>query len=202
MITETLKEKFNYDTPIFTKEILSLFPQYSKAYIFRLLKLAEEEGRLTRVDSGVYYLPQETPFGPSSITASDIARKRYIQSGDKIYGLYSGITLQNEFFVTTQFTNTPEIITNRESSRRRKVTIDGMTFILRKSRTKIDNENVDAYRILQLFSETNGLEINGRARSAVNNYIRSKKISRESLLELARFFPDKTLNYMIYNEVI
>ncbi len=201
MLIKILKEKYGYDTPIFTDEILSLFPQYTKAYVFRLIKAAENEGSLSRIDTGVYYIPQNTPFGQSVITGADIARKKYIQSNGNIYGLYSGLTLQNEFSVTTQMTNTPEIVTNRESTRCRKVFIDEMPFVVRKSRTKITNENVDAYRILQLFTETNGLKINDETRKSVSDFIEKRNINRKELLAMSQFFPAKTLNNLIYSGV-
>ncbi len=202
MLAEVLEEIFGCDTPIFTSEILSNFPQFTKAYIFRMIKAAEEAGELSRLDSGIYYVPQKTPFGVSVITAADAARKRYIESGGHIYGIYAGLTLQNRFSVTTQLPNTLEIVTNREATRRRLVSIDGMSFLLRRSRTEITNENADAYRVLQLFSETNGLPIDSAACRSVSDYIRAKKISRESLLNLSGCFPAHTLKTMVYSGII
>ena len=202
MLAETLKEKFGYDTPIFTDEIISLFPQYTRAYIFRLIKSSEAEGSLSRLDTGIYYVPQMTPFGPSVITASDVARKRYVESGDNTYGIYSGLILQNAFSATTQMTNTPEIVTNRESTRCRKITIDGMPFIIRKSRLEITRNNVPVYKILQLFTETNGLEITDTVKQAVNDYINKNEISRNSILELSPYFPARTLKNMVCSGVI
>ncbi len=202
MFVSVLEEKFGCDTPIFTQEILSLFAQFTKAYVFRLIKTAEQAGELSRIDSGIYYIPCRTPLGDSVITASDAARKRYIESGGYTYGIYAGLTLQNMFSVTTQLPNTLEIVTNREATRRRLVSIDGMSFLLRRSRTEITNENADAYRVLQLFSEINGPVPGSAAQRAVRNYIRTKKISRESLLELSGSFPSHTLKNMVYSEVV
>ncbi len=202
MFVDSLKNEFGYDTPIFTNEMLDLFPQYTRAYVFRLIKKAENNGELMRIDSGVYYLPQETPFGPSVVTASDVARKRYIQNGNEVYGLYAGLALQNSFSVTTQMTNVPEIITNNEATRRRLVTINGMSFVLRKSKAQITKENVDAYRILQLFAETNGLEITGDVIEKIKEYMRANRVKRSDLLELASAFPDKVTIKMVYAGVL
>ncbi len=202
MFVDALEEKFGCDTPVFTHEILSLFPQFTKAYVFRMIKSAEQDGTLSRIDSGIYYIPRETPFGPSVVTASDVAKTRYIESGGHIYGIYAGLILQNMFSFTTHVTNTPEIVTNREATRLRKVSIDGMSFIIRRSRTEITNNNADAYRILQFFTETDGLEIGREVIRSVEDYIRAKKIRRSSLLELADYFPAGTLKNMIYSGVI
>ncbi len=202
MFVDVLEEKFGCDTPVFTNEILSLFPQFTKAYVFRMIKAAEQDGTLSRIDSGIYYIPQETPFGPSVITAADAAKKRYIESNGYIYGIYAGLTLQNMFSATPHVTNTPEIVTNREATRLRKVSIDGMSFILRRSRTEITNKNADAYRVLQFFTETGGLEIGRETMRSVEDYIRAKKIRRSSLLELADYFPAGTLKSMIFSGIL
>ncbi len=202
MLSEVLKQNYKFDTPIFTDEILSLFPQYTRAYVFRMIKNAEAKGEIAKLDTGVYYLPQMTPFGPSVITASAVARKKYVTDETSIYGIYSGLALQNAFSLTTQIANTQEIVTNRETTRCRKVTIDGMPFILRKSRTEITADNADAYRILQVFSENNGVTIDETGIQAISDYIRRKDIKREQLLSLAKSFPARTLQNLIYSEVL
>ncbi len=202
MLGEVIKKKFDFDTPIFTDEIISLFPQYTRAYVFRMIKDAESRGEIAKIDTGVYYIPQMTPFGPTVITASAVARKKYITDESSVYGIYSGLALQNAFSLTTQVTNTQEIVTNRETTRCRKITIDGMPFVLRKSRTEITEKNADAYRVLQVFSENNGVTMNEAGTQAISDFIRKKDIKREQLLDLARSFPAKTLQNLIYSEVL
>ncbi len=202
MLSQVLKKNFNYGTPIFTEEILRLFPQYTRAYVFRLIKAAEAKGELAKLDTGVYYLPQLTPFGPAVITASAVARKKYITDEKQVYGIYSGLTLQNSLSLTTQITNTPEIVTNNETTRCRKITIDGMPFILRKSRVEITADNADVYRVLQLFTEDNGIAVGETGLQAVSNFIKEKEIRREQLLDMAKSFPARTLQNLIYSEVL
>ncbi len=202
MLSKVLKNNFEYGTPIFTEEILKLFPQYTKAYVFRLMKTAEANGELAKLDTGVYYLPQLTPFGPAVITASAVARKKYITDEKQVYGIYSGLTLQNSLSLTTQIANTPEIVTNNETTRCRKITIDGMPFILRKSRVEITADNADAYRVLQLFTEDNGIAIEETGLKAISDFIKEKEIRREQLLNMAKNFPARTLKNLIYSEVL
>ncbi len=202
MLTEKLIQEFGYDTPIFTDEILALFPEYTRAYVFRLMKASEEKKQLVRVEMGVYYVPQSTPFGLSVIAASKIAKKKYVEDKDNIFGIYGGIALQNAFSLTTQVTNTIEIVTNREATRRRKVTIDGMDFILRKSRVEITENNAAAYRVLQLFTEKNGIELDKNGTERISEYIAKQKITQEMLLDLAKSFPARTLKNLIYSGVL
>ncbi len=202
MLIKILKNNFECGTPIFTEEILQLFPQYTKAYVFRLIKAAEVGGTLAKLDTGVYYIPQLTPFGPAVITASAVARKKYITDEKRVYGIYSGLTLQNSLSLTTQIANTPEIVTNNETTRCRKITIDGMPFILRKSRLEITADNADAYRVLQLFTEDNGITVGETGLQAISDFIKEKDIRREQLLSMAKNFPARTLQNLIYSEVL
>lgn len=197
MLTQRLKQEYGYDTPIFTDEILALFPEFTRAYVFRLIKAAEEKGELIRVEMGVYYLPQNTPFGRSVLVATDIAHKKYIADNNSTFGIYGGIALQNAFSLTTQVSNTIEIITNKESTRRRMVTINGMDFVIRKSRTKITDENAPAYSVLELFTENNGIKLNDSGIERITEYIIKQKITQRELLKLAESFPARTLKNLI-----
>lgn len=194
MFIERLKENYPVDTPVFTDEILSLFPEYTRAYVFRLIKKAEADGSLARFDTGVYYMPTQTAFGKSRISPEDVARKRYLADGGNVYGIYGGLALKNMFAVTTQMPVCAEMITNRESMRRREVEIGNMRFILRRSRCPIDGKNERAYTVLQLLSETDGAEIagNARAKAKLTAYLREGNVTVGQLVALAAVFPART----------
>lgn len=203
MLVEQLKTKFRVNEPIFTSEILELFQQYSRAYVFRLLDKEKKDGNIIYFGEGIYYLPKKGIVGMSTITVDDIVNKKYIEYKDKVYGIYSGINLQNMFALTTQMANTIEIITNNESMRCRKITIDGRTIILRKSRCLINKKNAPAYTVLQFFSELNSYEqINQIVRDTLVSYMKSNQISGEDLLSLAKFFPSRTLKNLTYSGVL
>ena len=153
MLVERLKTKFNTNEPIFTNEILEMFSEYSRAYVFRLIDKAEKKGEIINFDTGIYFIPTKSIIGISTITAEDVVKKKYVGYKDDVYGVYSGLNLQNMFSLTTQMPNTIEIVSNNESMRCRRIMIDGRTIILRKSRCKIDRSNAQAYTVLLLLSE-------------------------------------------------
>lgn len=100
-----------------------------------------------------------------------------------MYGIYSGVNLQNMFSLTTQMANTIEIVTNNESMRRREIIIDGRKVILRKSRCLINKENAKTYTILQFFSELKSYEqIREKVRNYLISYMKNNKIKKEDLL--------------------
>ncbi len=203
MLVERLKTKFNSNEPIFTNEILEMFKEYSRAYIFRLIDNAEKKGEIINFVPGVYYLPTKSVIGISTITTDDVVRKKYIGYKDDVYGVYSGLGLKNMFSVTTQMPSTIEIVSNNESARCRKIIIDGRTVILRKSRCKIDSNNSKAYTILQLLSKIKSNEsLDERARDSITKYMKENNVNSSDLISLARVFPAQTTKNLMYSGVL
>lgn len=198
MFIERVKKKYKVNEPIFTKEILELFNEFSRAYVFRLIRKAIKKGELVKFNNGVYFIPKNTNLGSSTILADDVVEKKYLQNGNAIFGVCAGLALQNSFLMTTQVPFTIEIVTNNESTRRRKIEIDGRRFILRKSRLPITKENEGAYTIIQLFYELGTkTKLNRWAKKLVINYINEKSISSKDLLEVAASFPSRAIKGLI-----
>lgn len=203
MLVERLKKNFNTNEPIFTNEILEMFSEYSRAYIFRLINKAEKKGEIINFDTGVYFIPTKSIIGSSTITAEDVVNKKYVGYKDDVYGVYSGLNLQNMFSLTTQMPNTIEIVSNRESMRCRRIMIDGRTIILRKSRCKIDSSNAHTYTILQLLSEMGmTTAMDDRAKESIIRYMRENKVSNDDLISLAKVFPAQTAKNLMYSGVL
>ncbi len=201
MLVERLKAKFKPNEPIFAYEIIELFPEYTRAYIYRLMDQADKNKELIKFDTGIYFLPTKSKIGFSTITAEDVVNKKYIQNNDEVYGVYSGLKLQNMFSVTSQMPNTIEIVTNKESMRCRKVIVDGRTVILRKSRCIIDKENAYAYTVVQLMSEID-INIDDRAKASILQYMKKNDVKSSDLLTVARYFPAKTTKNLLYSGVL
>lgn len=203
MFIERIKEYYQTDEPIFTSDLLAMFKEYSRAYVFRMIKKAEKDGKLVKFDKGVYYIPHKTFFGISTISADMVARRKYIEYGDDVFGIYSGLTLLNMFSVTTQVPNTLEIVTNNESTRCRTINIAGRKFIIRKSRIKIDSNNMDTYLILQLFSDMYLNEkLDSFARNVVIQYISKHDVTKKKIFSLATKFPAKGIKNLIGNGIL
>lgn len=193
MFIERIKENFKENEPIFTSEILGLFKEYTKAYVFRLLNKSIEKEEIIKYCSGVYYIPSKTRRGLSTIIPEDIINKKYVTDDDDIYGIYGGLLLRNLFNQTTQVPNTIEVVTNNESSRSRKITINNRDFILKKSRCKITKENYKEYKLLEVLTTNKPLiDI-----ETIRKYIEDNSIDKDSLLETAKYFPSNTIKNLI-----
>ena len=203
MFEEKMNKIFKKNEPIFIEEILDAFKEYSRAYTFRQIKKMEEDGTIVRFTQGVYYLPTETEFGRSSISIHQILNRKYLNDNDEIFGVYSGLILQNMFGVTTQVPNVLEIVTNKETTRCRKIMIKGREFILRKSRIKITKENASSYMILQLFSEIKDADyMDERGIRTIRSYMKKTNVTKNDLFELANVFPARTMKNLMVSGVL
>ena len=203
MFLERLKTKYDINEPIFTKEILELFNDYSRAYVFRLLDEAQKNNSIKCFDYGVYFIPSKTIIGDSTITVEVVVNKKYITNKQDVYGVYNGVYLHNLFSNTTQVNNTIEIITNNETMRCRKITIDGRNIILRKSRCEINKSNSKAYTVVQLISELNKISnLNKDLRKSLVNYIQKNKIKKSDILSIAKYFPAQTTKKLIFSGIL
>lgn len=203
MFIERLKEKFNTNEPIFTEEVLELFPDFSRAQVFRFIKKARDNNEIVQYDKGIYYIPRKTFLGYSSISADTVIEKRYLRNEENIYGVYSGIKLFNNFSMTTQMAAVIEIVTNNESAKYREIQIKNRRFILRRSRCKIDKDNAAAYTVLQLFSEfDNKDKLNENARRRLIEYMRVTGVTKEKLFGLSMRFPSKTVKNLIGSGIL
>jgi len=203
MFIERVKEKYALNEPIFTEELLRLFSDYSRVQAFRLIDKGKENGDIVQYAKGVYFVPQKTRIGYSTITADDVARKRYLSDDGEIYGIYSGIKLLNAFSVTTQMAGVVEIVTNNESAKYREIQINNRRFILRKSRCRINKDNAAAYTLMQLFSEIeNEDRLDETSVRKIRNYIAKEKITQKQLFAIAQAFPARASKLMIGSGIL
>lgn len=203
MLIERLKKKYKPGKPMFTEDILLLFPEFTKAYVFRLLKKAENSGELVRFSRGVYCIPKKTFFGYSTISSGMVADDKYIGDNDNIFGVYSGLSLLNQFAISTQVPNVIEIVTNNETTRKRLVEIDGMKFIVRKSRFEITKDNYNYYTILQLFLELGvNPSLDDFSKQRIKEYISSNNIDQNRLIKYAMLFPAQVIKNLLGSEVL
>ncbi len=202
MFTERVKSSFATNEPIYTEEIIGLFPDYSRPQIFRFIREAEEKKEIVNFAKGIYYIPRNTFIGLSTITADTVIARRYLKWNGEVFGVYGGLKLQNMFSVTTQVPNIYEIVSNNESAKRREVKMDGRTFILRKSRFEINKDNANAYMIMELFNNLNGEKIDEFARRRLINFMREKGITKEQLMDVAMKFPAKALKNLIGSNIL
>ena len=151
MLYGYLIENFKPYEPIFTADIdidmvgNSLRPK---------LKELCDSGKLCRYEAGVYYLPGKMKLkGLTPISASAVARSRYVNRRGKVRGYYSGYTFANQIGLSLQVPYVQEIVTNEASAKVREIDIKGQKFIIRKPKAEVTEENVYTLQFLDFLSD-------------------------------------------------
>lgn len=203
MLIERLKEKFNYDEPIFINEIYNIMNDYSKSKVFELINEALKLSVLKRYDQGIYYLVRQTIVGDSILSLDDVIEKKYIYNNNERFGIFGLKVMEVNFSLSTQIPALIEVITNKESRKSRVINIRGRDILLKKSRIQITNDNYKAYTILEFFTQINITEYlkNSKCQKEVKKYILENKISKIQVTKLLNSFPAKTTKNLIVSEV-
>lgn len=201
---DRLQNRFGTNEPIFTNEILAEMSEYSRPRVFQLLKKAEQEGALIKFDKGVYYIPTETRYGKSLISVEQVVRKKYISDNGDVFGIYGGLQMQQNFMLTYQVPTAIEVVTNNETTWVRETKLKGRSVILRKSRLPITRENVDAYTLLELFSNIDMKKYfdDASVQREVLDFIRNKAIKGKDVYALVCAFPAKTTRNIMESGII
>jgi len=196
-----LKAEFGEDEPIFTKEILSSWKEYSRPRVTQILKELCSDGTIVRYTKGVYYFPK-TAFwnGPLPLTAVKVAEKRYMRSNGKVFGYYSGLTLMNMVGLTTQVPSKREIVTMNETTRVREVVIGKFYFRVRRSKLQVTEENASLLQVLEIFNKRND-PIERYQKENILALLGNKTIDKALLLECAEYFPKRALKNLMNSEI-
>ena len=197
---ESLLQRFGYNEPIFSNEII--FEDYSKPWIYKELNKLCEQKVIVRFDKGIYYIPKQTMFGISVINPRKIIEKRYIKSDREVFGFYGGQTLLNQVGISTQMPNIIEVYTNNESAKIRDVDIGCQKVRLRKSRVNITESNEAILSFLEMMNSIAPEDIDEDKKSIIVKYVMGKGIKRKDITSYAPSFPDKAMRNLIESEVI
>ncbi len=200
MLFDYLIEKFGKNEPIFFSDIS--YENYSEIWLKKELSKLCEQGRIIRYERGIYYIPVKTPFGTSVLNPNKIIEKKYLANNGARIGFYTGITALQQAGLSTQMSNIPEIQTNNENSKLRRITVGNQEVILRKSRVAIDNENIFVLQFLEMMNCISPDYFDDERKSSIKEWIRKNNISQELVTKYAPYFPDKTMRNLIESGVI
>lgn len=202
MLYEYLIENFKPYEPIFTADIdidmvgNSLRPK---------LKELCDSGKLCRYDAGIYYLPGKMKIkGLTPISASTVARCRYVNQRGKVRGYYSGYTFANQIGLSLQVPYVQEIVTNEASAKVREIDIKGQKFIIRKPKAKITEENIYVLQFLDFLSDIDKY-LDGSTTdilSKLEKLIKDEKITKELIDTYIGLYPTKVYKNLYETGVV
>ena len=202
MLYEYLIENFKPNEPIFTADIdidmvgNSLRPK---------LKELCDSGKLCRYEAGVYYLPGKMKLkGLTPISASAVARSRYVNRRGKVRGYYSGYTFANQIGLSLQVPYVQEIVTNEASAKVREIDIKGQKFIIRKPKAEVTEENVYTLQFLDFLSDIDKY-LDGSSENILDKLeklIKDEKITKELIDTYISLYPTKVYKNLYETGVV
>ncbi len=199
-LVNKLRETFGTGNPILLDEIKEVFSEMPEATLYRRLRSAVASAGLVKPRKGVYYIPADTRFGPSTISNAKILEKKYLSDGKDVYGYVTGPTLENRVGISNQVPGTLEIVTNRESTRSRKIEPYGgyREITLRRPRTPVTADNVETLQLLDLLTYAPVNQLDPSELANLKKF--ASKTDKRKLIEYAKYYPDKTALRILESE--
>ena len=196
MLLEYLQKNYKVNEPIFVSDIDLPVTDTNLRQMFKVLC---DSGLIYRYETGIYYMKGNTRLkGGVSLSASKVARYKYIARKDQVNGYYSGYTFANLLGLTTQVPYTIEIVSNCASAKCREVSVKNQKIILRRPRTQINKENVDVLQLLDLLKDFEQYvdEDMAAATYIISSYIKKIGMKRSDVDEYITLFPDRVYKYI------
>ena len=187
---DMIKDRFDYDEPILASDIEAMFPERSRPWIDKTIRTMVDEKKLKRFSVGVYYIPRKTLFGDSLLNPQKVITKKYIKNGRETYGYVSGTSLLNLLGLTTQVPSVITVVSNKESSRGRKVAVGNQSVYVMKSCTKITKENCAALQLLEVLKLIDLCDLDEIERYNLEKYIDDNNITLSMVSKYCSAFPD------------
>lgn len=194
---EKLLNEYGYGNPFSFEEIK--FNNYSLPWIKKELNKLVSENRIIRYERGIYYIPEKTIFGNSSLNPQKIIEKKYLSNAS---GYYSGLSFANKIGITTQMPNVIEIYTNNGKSRVREITVNNLKVIIRKARVNITSDNVYVLSFLELMNSFSLDYYNNERKDLIIDYIKEKRINRQQITKYSPYYPDRVMRNLVESEII
>jgi hypothetical protein len=199
ILIDYLLNKYGTNKPILTEELV--IPEISYDNLRKQLSRYNSQGIIEKYSQGVYYIPKETILGKSTLSINDVIYRKYISDDNEIYGYFSGLSFYNKLGITTQVPFVYEIVTNKEKSRVRKITLKNKKIILRKPYATINRNNYLEAQFLEFINNANINDINDNI-DILKKYIKDNNLNKNIILDLITNYPSKTSKRLIESRLL
>lgn len=193
---DKLKEEYGVNTPIIIEDF---YKNGNNDAIRQAFSRAVKKDIIKRYANGIFYFPQKTILGKSTLSDKSVYEALYIKRNGTVFGYYTGLAFENMIGLSTQMPNTITIRTNAESSRKRTIVYNGKKVVLKRSRVDINNTNYQILQFLDMISDLKGEKMNGNSLSAL---IKSKRFKKKQLEQYIQFYPASVSRKLIKEGLI
>lgn len=198
MLKAYLMENFGYNEPIFLNDLS--VEGLSENAVRQSVKRLVANGFLERYDSGIYYIPKQGGLlGKSYLDPSLVIMRKYVQNKSETYGYITGISFANQLGLTTQMPAIIEVVTNRESTNGRLITIGNQKVRVKKPTVTISDSNVELLQLLDSIGQAEKyteLSMEETIETMIS-YVKQKRFTKEQLSEVSSIITGATAKKLI-----
>ena len=198
MLKDYLMENFGYNEPIFLNDlsVAGLSDNAVRQGVKRLVV----SGFLERYDSGIYYIPERGGLlGKSYLDPYLVIVRKYIHNKSERYGYVTGISFVNQLGLTTQMPAVLEVVTNRESTNGRMITVGSQKVRIKKPTVAISDSNADLLQFLDSIGQAEKyteLTMEETIDTMIS-YVKRKCFTKEQLSEVSSALTGATAKKLI-----
>ena len=186
MLKSYLLENYGYNEPIFLNDLK--IEELSENAVRQSVKRLVANGFLERYDNGIYYIPkQDGLLGKSYLDPLLVIMRKYVRSKSETFGYVTGISFVNQLGLTTQMPAIIEIVTNREATNGRTITVGSQKVRIKKAAVTVSDNNAELLQLLdgigqaEKYTELPMEETIDTMRS----YVKQKRFTKEQLSEVS-----------------
>lgn len=197
MLFDYLLKTYGTNEPIFVSDII--YEDMTQNNIRQQIMNYTASGKLSRYDTGIYYIPKESIFKTeSSLSQNIVIEKKYLFSGSERCGYISGINFANRIGITTQVPANCEVVTNKATKDYRETTLVSEKIIIRKPRISINESNfkylqfLDLLKDIDIYSELEDDELNNK----IKTYMKKANLTFSQMEQYLTLYPDKIFRNM------
>ena len=198
MLKEYLEKTYGYNEPIFINDI-SLNGTTDNA-LRQSFKRMLKSGDLARFDTGIYYLPKSPRLLKKSyLDPMNVIICKYIKNNAETYGYFSGAAFANQIGLTTQMPAILEIVTSKESTKGRTVTVGPQTVRIKRPLIEITSENAGLLQFLDAVSQAEKLSELSDAETGIllKNFAKKQNYRKELLASVLPAITGNTAKKLI-----
>ena len=197
MLYDFLIRTYGQGEPIFLADVS--YKDMKPAMLRQAMSRLVERGQLRRFAKGIYYIPDTSIFPTGALLSSDkVIESRYLSDKGQRCGYISGPNFANQFGLTTQVPMSCTIVSNKATTKERRIRLGQQEIILRQPRCTITKQNFLVLQILDLladvdrYSEIEQVE----ARQRFKDYLGRAEMSFSSMEQYLGYYPVKIFKNM------
>lgn len=192
-----LFDSYGYNEPVFLEELQENDDIKMKSSTLRMnLKRLVDEGKMNRYDRGVYFIPNPNSLlKKQSLSIDKVINKKYLYDKDNPIGYRTGIAFANQLKLTSQTAGVIELVTNKETNRKRATKINDWRIVLRKPRKEIEQKNIKVLQVLDLLNNYDKFSEKTLAEGSITviDYLNDVEMKQNELNEILYEYPKETI---------